>query len=395
MDVRRRTRGNSRRGLLLVLALLCVAAAPSDRRLVEAVRQRNLAAVNALLSTGVDVNVPQADGVTAIAWAAHWDDLDTAARLLRAGAAVDAANDYGVTPLALACLNRGAAMVDLLLEAGADPNAAQTNGETPLMTAARTGHAGVVRSLLAAGAAPDTNSTGAGQTALMWAAAEGHADVVRALLDSGADVRARSAGGFTALLFAARRGDLRSARLLVARSANVDAAAADRNSPFLTQESPDGVTPLLMAVAANHQPLARFLLDQGADPTIPDAITKRTALHVAAEDGRDEMVRLLLERGADPNAQLVANPAPGPRCIRAADGTGGRHPTLPRGPRGRSHDHVDAHRARGGPRTGHGGRHYTADGRGRPQSPPRRTLGRGITAGRDARGRARRRRERA
>ena len=136
----------------------------------------------------------------------------------------------------------------------------------------------------------------------------------------------RSAGGFTALLFAARRGDLRSARLLVARSANVDAAAADRNSPFLTQESPDGVTPLLMAVAANHQPLARFLLDQGADPTIPDAITKRTALHVAAEDGRDEMVRLLLERGADPNAQLVANPPPARGAFGQSTGLVGATP---------------------------------------------------------------------
>ena len=37
--------------------------------------------------------------MTALHWAAHWDDLDTAKLLLRAGANAKAANRYGVTPL--------------------------------------------------------------------------------------------------------------------------------------------------------------------------------------------------------------------------------------------------------------------------------------------------------
>ena len=72
-----------------------------------------------------------------------------------------------------------------------------------------------------------------GQTALMWAVAERHPDVVKALVAKGADVHSRSEvwnqvmavpphgvplynkaiphGGDTALLFAARSGDLASA----------------------------------------------------------------------------------------------------------------------------------------------------------------------------------------
>jgi hypothetical protein len=78
----------------------------------------------------------------------------------------------------------------------------------------------------------------------MWAAAQRHADVVRVLLAHRADVHARSDtwsqveavsphghldynraipyGSNTALMFAARVGDLASARLLVAAGANVN-----------------------------------------------------------------------------------------------------------------------------------------------------------------------------
>ena len=39
------------------------------------------------------------DGSTALLWAAHWNDLDTADLLLRAGADANAANDFRMTPL--------------------------------------------------------------------------------------------------------------------------------------------------------------------------------------------------------------------------------------------------------------------------------------------------------
>ena len=87
----------------------------------------------------------------------------------------------------------------------------------------------------------DVNARAArGQTALMWAAAQKHPDVVKVLLAHGADVHARSEvvepgdggaaarrassttaqiphGGDTALMFAARVGDLSSAKLLRGR----------------------------------------------------------------------------------------------------------------------------------------------------------------------------------
>ena len=126
-------------------------ASASDLQLLEAVRNQNREAVRALLKQQVDVNAPQGDGATALHWAAHRDDLETADLLIRAGAKVNAATDLGVTPIALACANGSAAMVEKLLAAGANPNAV-ASGEPALMTAARTGSMGAVKALLARGA---------------------------------------------------------------------------------------------------------------------------------------------------------------------------------------------------------------------------------------------------
>ena len=67
------------------------------------------------------MNAARADGATALLYAAHWDDLETASLLLQAGARVNAAADHGVTPLARACENASLRMVELLLRCGRRP----------------------------------------------------------------------------------------------------------------------------------------------------------------------------------------------------------------------------------------------------------------------------------
>ena len=194
--------------------------------------------------------------------------------MLRAGAKVNSANDLGATPLWIASLNGSAAMVRRLLQAGANPNAALLLGETPVMVASRSGSTEVVEQLLAKGA--NVNARAArGQTALMWAVAQNHPDVVKVLLAGGADVHAKSDvwsqvmavpphglleynraiphGGDTALMFAARVGDLDSAKLLVAAGANVNDADAW------------GVSATALAAHAGYTDLVEFLLDRGAD----------------------------------------------------------------------------------------------------------------------------------
>src|SRR5262249_13137693 len=298
--------------MIVVMSAIRVAAA-GDSRIVEAARHREPSGVGSLLQERVDDKVAQADGATALHWAAHWNDLDTADLLLRAGANPDALNELGVTPLSLACTNASAAMVERLLQAGANPNAKGAR-VPPLLTWARTGSVDAVRALIGRKADVNASEPLRDQTALMWAVSQKRADVARVLIEHAADVSARSRpsrvvvnranpndiytavvgtvsqGGSTPLLFTARQGDIESARLLLASGANVNDLL------------PDGTSALTLAAHSNHAPLVQLLLERGANPNIIGS--GYTALHAAVLRGSVESVRALVARGAFINSRL-------------------------------------------------------------------------------------------
>jgi ankyrin repeat protein len=319
--------------LVISAATLAAVAGPAD--LIDAVRRQDRAAVEGLLRKGADVNARQGDGATALHWAVQVNDLDTAALLIRAGANVDAANDLGVTPLMVACTNGSSAAVSALLAAGADPNTRPEGRETPLMLAAWTGQVEAVKALLDGGAAVNATEASRQQSALMWAASQKHPEVVRLLASRGADVHARTAAaaaagrrprdaaGYTALIFAARNGDVESAKALLDAGANVDDAVDD------------GMSALTLATVRGHVPTALLLLDWGADPnaagagygplhwaagswetafTTNDITTAREGEDewnslIGLREGKLQLVKALLAHGADANARIKSTPA--------------------------------------------------------------------------------------
>src|ERR1041385_2303267 len=296
-------------GLLILLAFL--AGAGPRPALIDAAKNVDRDALRALLKQGANVNATDADGTTALHWASYRDDGETADLLIRAGAKVNAANDLGATPLWTASQNGSDAMVRRLLTAGANPNAALLLGETPLMVAARSGYPVVVELLAAKGA--NVNARAArGQTALMWAVAQKHPQVVSVLLAHGADLNARSDtwgevmavpphgyldynrsiphGNDTALMFAARVGDLASAKLLVAAAANVN------------DEDAWGISAVVLAAHSGFTEFVEFLLDKGANVNSDKA--GFTALHEAIMRRDEKLVKILLDHGADANAPV-------------------------------------------------------------------------------------------
>jgi ankyrin repeat protein len=297
--------------IAIAVAMCATTAAAAGLPLVDAARNADRDAVQRLIQEKADVNAAEPDGTSALHWASYRDDIETAQLLVGAGANVDAANDLGATPLWTASLNGSAAMVRLLLEAGANPNAALLLGETPLMVASRSGNANVVEQLLTRGADPNARAA-RGQTALMWAVAQKHPDVVKALIKHRADIHARSDswsqieavsphghpdynreipyGNNTPLMFAARVGDLASARLLVGAGANVN------------DQDARGVSVVVLAAHSGFRELVDFLLESGADPNSSTA--GFTALHEAIMRRDEALVRTLLSRGADPHARL-------------------------------------------------------------------------------------------
>ena len=314
----------------IVAAVLVLLPAPgvavSASSLAEAAERGDSERVRHLLAKGDDPDASQVDGMRALHWAVHHDDLATAKLLVESGAEVQVSNRYGVTPVSLACVNGNREMVELLLDAGADPNATLRGGETALMTAARTGKVGPVKALLERNADVRAREEIGRQTALMWAAAEGHADVVRELLRAGADPQTRLASGFTPLLFAAREGHSGVLRELL----DVGADPNDTIRPPADEPSrarsykgapPFGASALLIAVENAHFELATELLDAGANPNA--AIPGYTVLHAIARVRKPGMgdndpppqgsggmtslgfVREIVRRGADLDARML------------------------------------------------------------------------------------------
>ena len=309
----------------------CGLASAADAPLVAAAQAHDAQTTRALISQGAEVNAEGDDGTTALHWAAHNGDVELVDVLLKAGAKVNTVNHYGASPMAEAAIIGNVALLEKLLKAGADPEATNAQGQTALMVIARTSNVEAARLLIQRGAKVNAAEKLRGQTALMWAAAESQPAMVRELLARGADANAvtlvnqsqrqvsgepraqyRPAGGFTALMFAARQGCLACARHLVEKGARIDHA------------DPEGVTPLILAVNNFNFDTGAYLLAKGANPNLWDW-WGRTALYCAVDlntlprGGRADlpsldkttslqMIDLLLKAGANPNLQLKLLP---------------------------------------------------------------------------------------
>jgi len=297
-------------------------AVAGNSPVADAAMNGDTATVQTLLHDKADVNAPQADGATALQWAAYRSNLQLADVLLKAGANPKLANHDGRTPLQLAAIRGDAPMIAKLLDAGADVNELGVHDETPLMFAARNGSLPALQLLLKRGAQVNAKESLRGTTALMWAVEQGHADAVKLLIQHGADVSVASgfdSKGGTAYLapnieqraaqekFFRRRtfekaaeeasdGEKDPAKILAAK----DAAAAARAFGIVKNTKGGGLTPLVLAARQNSMECAELLLAAHAN------VNQRThygwtALLTAIQNRHYKLAAYLLDHGADPN----------------------------------------------------------------------------------------------
>ena len=279
----------------LVTAFLLVAATASvlpqtqSDQLATAIQEGRRAAALAMIKAGVDVNQAQPDGTRPIHWAVYRVDHELVDALIAKQARVDVANEFGHTPLAEAVRQGDARIVKALLGAGSGTEGANPDGQTALMVAIKNGELPVFQLLIDAGANVNAVEKVQDQTPLMWAAAatRNAAEMVKVLIAKGAAVNARAKfsdwpsqitsepraqyhayGGLTPLLYAARAGCYACVEALVA-------GGADVNLP-----TPEGVTPILMALDNGHNAVARLLTERGGNPHVWD-VYGRTALYIA------------------------------------------------------------------------------------------------------------------
>jgi ankyrin repeat protein len=169
----------------------------------------------------------------------------------------------------------------------------------PLHCAARRGYVDMLRTLLGHGANVDAltrfaTPDRARATALHWAAGMGHVDAVTLLLDQGAVIDLRDVAGATPLHYACGHGQPGTATLLARRGADHEARDAV------------GRTPLLLAIACHTDAagdVARMLIEHGVDVNAvnPKQPRRYTALHACIDAGphRLPVARRLLDAGAE------------------------------------------------------------------------------------------------
>ena len=109
---------------------------------------------------------------------------DDVVALIGEGVDVNVTDAMGKSALLLAAGNGHVEVVRALLDAGANPNLAYTSGATALHWAALNGHAEVVAMLLGVNGIDTTLKDSNGRTAFTVAAAADHTDIAQSILEA-------------------------------------------------------------------------------------------------------------------------------------------------------------------------------------------------------------------
>jgi len=316
-----------------------------------------------LLFAGANVKATtRLGGYTPLMMAADQGHATVIAALLSGGADAKAANALGTTALMLAAQSGNAQAVTTLVENGAEIEAKEkTFGQTPLMFAASMNRVDAIKALLKAGAnvkatskVNDVGNLSSQQQEFLAAASgsgnqaggngQGRNGQVVAPGAQGAQGAQGAGGGggggggrfgggggkpgidrgyfyneligtqggHSALILAARGGFTEAVKALVAGGASVNQISeGDRTSP------------LLIAAINGHFDLAKWLLDQGADPNAaaqngvtplyaslnvtwaPRALYPQPRAFNQQQITYLDFMKALLEKGADPNLRLT------------------------------------------------------------------------------------------
>ena len=361
--------------------------------LMTAARSGNVAVVKALVGRGADVTAKElTHGQTALMWAVANGHAAVVRALVEAGADVQARSEVrprvvhtgnrfgdrnesrgvatidlgGFTPMLFAARQGDLETGRILLRAGAKANDVAASGASALVVAAHSGHGKFAALLVEHGA--DVNAAGAGYSALHAAILRGDAELVGVLLARGANVNApiekgtpsryysrdwalngTALVGATPLWQAARYGDVRIMRQLVAAGANPRFTVADgstlllaavaANSGFGTGDrrerylGPGDIAPTPQENERVTHAAAAAAIELGADINATNQAGD-TALHVAASQALDSVAQFLVEKGANLEAvnkrkltPLGVALAPRPRNPLQIDGPDRRQST--------------------------------------------------------------------
>lgn len=190
----------------------------SEKSLLTAVRDGELAKVQQLIAEGADLRAQGVDGSSALLLATRHNQVEIAQALVKAGAYVNQKNLMQDSPYLLAGASGYNQILKLTLAHGADLKSTNRYGGTALIPACERGHVETVRLLIEAGV--DLNHVNRlGWTCLMEAivlsdGGPAHQQIVGQLIHAGANLNLPDSNGRSPLYQAQTRGQNAIAKML-------------------------------------------------------------------------------------------------------------------------------------------------------------------------------------
>jgi hypothetical protein len=183
-----------------------------------------------------------------------------------------------------------AATITTLLQRGFDPNTRDPRGQVGLMLALKADTLKAFDALMQARNLRVEERNAQDESPLMMAALRGHLEAVRALIARDADV---NKPGWTPLHYAATGTQPQQPAII---------ALLLENFAFIDAASPNGTTPLMMAVHYGTSESVQLLLKEGADPSLRNQLGL-SAADFALRASRKDMADLIAQaiRQRQPN----------------------------------------------------------------------------------------------
>lgn len=173
-----------------------------------------------------------------------------------------------------------ASAITTLLLRGFDPNTRDPKGQPGLVLALQADSLKAFDALLVMRNLDVEARNAKDESPLMIAALRGHVQAVKALIERDADV---NKPGWTPLHYAATGTTPRQAEIV---------ALLLEESAYIDAPSPNGTTPLMMAVHYGTREAAELLLKEGADPTLRNHL-RLSASDFAMRANRKDMADLV------------------------------------------------------------------------------------------------------